>query len=201
MNCSGKFFDPIVTFLPLLAGSFSISEPDWPPPPPLVSALLLSPPPPLSSSLPQAATPSASTSTDNSANRARNVFLLIGLHPPESWQGKTSAGGLRFGDLQALGGDRALDGADPQADPERDQRDDDRRPDFAGQAVVLRGDDREPERIDVAERRNRRGGHYRHRRQPQAAEHRGQRQRHFDLADDLRLGHADAPRGVDGLGV
>src|SRR4051812_8643286 len=127
MNCSGKFFEPIVIFLPLLAGSFSIGEPLLLlPPPPLVSALPPPPPlSPLSSSLPQAATPKASTNTDISANRARNDFLLICLHPPESGQGKTSAGRAPLGDLEALGRDRAFDRADPQADRERDQRDHD----------------------------------------------------------------------------
>src|SRR5215217_9432352 len=196
MNCSGKFFEPIVIFLPLLAGSFSISDPCWPPP---VSALPPPPPPlsPESSSSPHAATPRASTSTEISANRARNDFLLMCLDPPESWQGKTSACRSPLRDLQTLGRDRTFDRADPQADRERDQGHHDRRPDLAGQAVVLGCDDREAECVDVAERRDSRGGHHGHRRQPQPPEHRGQRQRHLDLADDLRLGHAYAAGGVD----
>src|ERR687898_2123020 len=67
MYCSVKFFEPTVTWTPLLSGFSSIRL-----------ALVPSPSPPSSSPPPHAATPSASTSAARSANSARGrVWMLI----------------------------------------------------------------------------------------------------------------------------
>ena len=99
--------------------------------------------------------------------------------------------------LRPFGRDGALDEAEAEVDGEGDERDDDRRAELAGVAVGLRLEDRVAERLDVGQRRDRRGGDDRDRGRADAAEDRRQRQRQLDLADDLALGQPDAARGVD----
>src|SRR5918994_4385235 len=187
MNCSVKFFDPTVTWTPLLSG-FS-----W------IRLALVSPPSPSSSSSPpHAATPSASTSAASKANSMRTLgWLIIRRLLPSRWMQAIlirKSGSYLGGDGRPLHQhparrEQPLDARERELDREREQRDHDRPGEHPVVAVDVAVEDQVAERLHADERRDRRRCDDRDRRRAHAAHQRRDRERKLDPGDDPRLGH------------
>src|SRR4029450_9600641 len=162
MYCSVKFFDPTVTWMPLLSGFSSIRL-----------ALVSPPSPSSSSSPPHAATPSARISATSNANSARTLgWLVIGRVLPSQWMqailirkpGSYLGGGCRPLQSHSLRGEQPLDAGQDELDNECEQRDENRAGEHAVLAVHVAAQDQVAERDHSRKRSDRRRGDDRDRR-------------------------------------
>src|SRR4029077_1123138 len=150
--------------------------------------VLLEPPP-------QAEIPTASVSA--AINMARAISGLL-------WLNLTTCllvcldGSLGVLQLQTLGSDSPLQPRQGELEDQGEDGDDDRARQHPVGAVDVFAEDEVTEREYAGERGDRRGGDDVDRGAADPGQDARHRQRQLDPADDLRLGHADPPRGVDG---
>src|SRR3954453_17186164 len=200
ISASVKFFEPAVSWAPLLAGFDLIRLAELPP---LVPVSLLSSPPP------HAATPRARTSAAISANAALTrefpvttvTLLSFGGGLPPGMDRVILCGSFGARQLEPARGEQPLDGREGELEPEREQCDQDGPGDHALIPVHVSAEDQIAERAQPRQRGEGGGRDDVDRRRTHSGHDRRHREGQLDSTHHLEPAHSHAARGLHSVAV